>query len=225
MKSTTCIANSDNTARLEPKPCRIQFEFKNSFKKSKTFKLASYVANGMPLPDVPATLEFTSQNAADPSKSVIFDLPHQDRVNTILLRYREEKNKNVGFDIYTIVELQGPRNENNCFDCAKQTTIIRYIDSQGNHNVVGRKFINIYSRGDGDEIHSKPTEHGQVPESLKYIVDVKHSHKSTSLLDFNTTIHIKSREDNEQPPTSNGTFFRKNRRKHHKNWLPDEVKS
>jgi hypothetical protein len=155
-------------------------------------------------------LEFTLQNA-----KVTFELPYQDRLHTILLRYRDVNNKDIGFDISTVIRLQGPRDENNGFRHAKQTTIIRYIGLQGNNNnIIETKFRTIYSRSDSDRIYnmSKGPEYSQVHKSLKYIVNVVHSREPTNLLNFGTIIHIEKndlkietsnqQQQKEQPPSA-----------------------
>jgi hypothetical protein len=142
-------------------------------------------------------LEFTPQDAADPSSDVIFDLPYQDRLHTILLRYRDVKNENTGFDICTVLRLQGERDENNCFERAKQTTIIRYIPSRENYDdIIEKETLTVYSRDDNNTVKRDPkrSTNDQQYRLLKYIVNVDHDHRSTSLLDFVTTVHIVPRE-------------------------------
>jgi hypothetical protein len=190
------LANSNDTAQLEPNPFSVEFELKNSFEDI-TFKLENYVANGPPWDEVPDMLEFTPLNARDTS-NVIFDLPHQDRLHTILLCYRDVKNKNVGFDICTVVRLQGPRDENNGFKRANQTTTIRYINSQEDYNsIIETKIATIYSREKDNDNYiieqDEELEYGLGHESLKYIVEVEHECISANLLDFRTTIYIEPR--------------------------------
>jgi hypothetical protein len=126
---------------------------------------------------------------------VIFDLPYQDRLHTILLRYREEKNKDIGIDVCALIRLYGPRDEKNGFESAKQTTIIRYIGLQGNCNIE-TKVITTHSRDNRNKIRNRSDgpEYGQELKSLKYAVRVEHSYKSCSPLDFGTTIHIVPKE-------------------------------
>jgi hypothetical protein len=190
------LANPDNTVQPEPNPCNIRFEIKNSLE-STVFKLTSYTANGPPQDEVPVMLESTPQDAESPSGDVIFELPHHDRLHTILLCYRDVENEDSGFDVCTVVRLQGERDENNYFERAKQITMIRYISSQENYDsAIETRFATIYSKDNGGDISEKSEEpeYSQEHESLEYIVNVEHSYKSTSLLDFNTIIHIVSRE-------------------------------
>jgi hypothetical protein len=115
---------------------------------------------------------------------MIFELPHQDRLHTILLRYlnvgneNDVESENIGFDICTMIELQGPRDEENCFKRAKQTTIIRYITSQGNYNsAMETEFTAFYSKNDYNRIYKrfKQPKYSQEHKLLEYIVDVRHN--------------------------------------------------
>jgi hypothetical protein len=157
-----------------------------------TFELESYVANGPPRNEIPSMLEFTPLNAEDAS-NVIFELPHQDRLHTILLSYRDVKNRRIGFDICTSVHLTGARDEGNGFEWAKQITTIRYITLQGKHSKVREtKLITFYLKDDSDGVNSEHNGpvYNQEHASLEYTVEVKHSYKSASLLDFGATINI-----------------------------------
>jgi hypothetical protein len=200
-KGATHLANSDDTAKFEPNPCIIQFELRNGFERT-IFMLESYTANGPPRNEVPVVLKFTPQDAASPSSNVIFDLPYPDRLHTIFLRYRNVENMNIGFDICTIVELEGPRNESNGFERAKQTTIIRYITSRQNcDGPIETAFTTSYSKTDSRmSKRSKGSANHREDEPLEYVVNVEHSYKSLNLLDFGTTIHITPRKplDNQE---------------------------
>jgi hypothetical protein len=146
-------------------------------------------------------LEFPPQNEASLSSNVTFDLPYQDRLHTILLRYRETDNENTGFDLFTIVELQGPHDEDNGFKRAEQTTVIHYVTSQGNHSsFVEERFITSYTR-DNDKIHGHSNSPEQKHKPSEYIIRVDHSYTSTNLLGFKVTISIE--ENHQAAETSN----------------------
>jgi hypothetical protein len=196
-----------NIDQSEPNPFSIEFKLRNSFENI-TFNLESYVANGPPRSEVPGTLKFTPLNSRNTS-NVIFDMPHQDRLHTILLRYRDTKNENIGFDVSIVIRLQGLCDKNNGFKHAKQTTIVHYIGSQENYdsNVIKTKFVTFYSRDNSNRVRkmSKGPEYSQEHRLLRYIVKVEHSYKSPNLLNFDTTIHILPRKDAMKSKTSNRT--------------------
>jgi hypothetical protein len=166
------------------------------------FKLVGYTANGLPRHEVPGTLEYTSPDATSPSKEVVFDLPHQDRVQTIFLRYRDVKNEDIGFDICTLVRLQGPRDEGNGFERAKQTTIVYYITSKEKYDsAIEARVVTSYWKDDECGKMKKKSQKSmsdQERKSLEYVVNVKHNCISANLLDFSTAIHIQPRKSDSQ---------------------------
>jgi hypothetical protein len=160
-----------DTTQLKPNPCRIQFKFKNDVKDIE-FELENYATNGPPQNEVPKMLKSTLQDAESSSSNVIFDLPHHDRVHTILLRYRDMKDEDTGFDICTIIRPQWPRDENNGFKRVNLTTIIRYIGLQESHSgVIETKTTNVYLIDDNNEVNDnlRPPKYGRKHELLKYI--------------------------------------------------------
>jgi hypothetical protein len=92
-----------------------------------------------------------------------------------------------------VIRLQGPRDKDNGFKRAKQTTMIRYINLQESYDsIIETEFVTIYSRDNNDHISKKckRPEYSREHESLEYVVEVEHNYKSASLLDFGATINI-----------------------------------